>query len=262
MNKKLLDITIIISAIVSLISGVGYIIEKFYSFSNFHLFQPLVIISLILLFILYIVKKIKEDKFDLKDEKITYTIKLLNDKGDFELNRFVIGKVNCQLLTKREHSAESDGASVTMENLRLKAWDSNGNELLVRPTLDRPTLKKFDICFPYPLNKGDNYSYGYSYTWPQCFNFPSDYFILKDTSLIEEIILALPKYYRLKNIVATEIYRDSSQIQLKMIRGNNEVIDESLSIYKYQIYRTKRHSSVKIEWHLDVSSPSFRPTGD
>lgn len=252
MDKKLIKVLLIISGIVSLVSGFGYILEKLNYFTDNFQFLSILIVSLIVfVVILVFLLQISKTNFNLEDQKTTYVVKILNNKGDAYIKRKTTFKVNKGIVIKREHSIFSDGAPMNQNDLKLKAWDDFGNTLFCKFVLDKPTTKKFEIYFHHPISKKQNYIYTYQCFWNKLFDLKNDYYLLMDTSIRPEFHLILPKESKLQYIDATEIFRDGINKELKVNPNGQEVEDNIYIKHKYFINRTEKHTQVKFEWRVE-----------
>lgn len=252
MDKKVINRILIISGFVSLISGIGYILEKLKHIAETFPFQQILIISLtIFSFLLIVLILILRTKFKLEDLRIIYYVKILNENGDALIKRKVTFKVNKGDVQKREHSAFSDGAKMKQKDLDLKAWDNSGNTLFCKFVLDKPTTKKFELNFPHSITKDNKYTYTYQFLWNKLFSPKNDYYLLQDTSINSEFHLMLPETWKLQCIEAVELFRDGTKKDLQIKPNGKEVDEGGYLTFKYKIKRTERHTQVKVEWHLD-----------
>lgn len=252
MDKKIVNRILIISGFVSLISGIGYILEKLKYITETFPFQQILVVSLtIFSFLLIILVLILRTKFNLEDLKIIYNVKIFNVYGDAQIRRKVTFKVNKGDVKKREHSAFSDGAKMKQKELDLKAWDNSGHTLFYKFVLDKPTTKKFELYFPYSITKDKKYTYTYQFLWNKLFSPKNDYYLLQDTSINSEFHLVIPETWKLQCIEAVEIFRDGTNKDLQIRPNGKEIEEGGFLKFKYKIKRTERHTQVKVEWHLD-----------
>jgi len=252
MDKKTIKKILVVSGFVSLISGIGYILEKLSYLADTFPFQQILIFSLVILSVFFVILiLVLKYKFNLEDQKIIYFIKILNEQGDAFIKREGTFKVNEGDVKKREHTAFSDGSKMEKKDLELKAWDNSGHTLYCKFVLDKPATKKFEIYFPYSISKNKNYTYTYQFLWNRLFVKENDYYMLQDTSINPEFHLVLPNIWKLQCVEATEIFRDGTNKDLKIQPKGQEIEDDNYIKYKYAIKkRAERHTQVRVEWHV------------
>lgn len=252
-EKKYIDLFLYLSAFFSLVSGVGYLVDKF-ELINLFSDIPLgliFVVSFAIGSLLYAyIKLLNKEDFELLDETASYSVEILNTNGDAQINRTVVCKALNLIVYNRDHHMYSDGNKMTKRGTKLQAWDGEGHRLHTNFVLDKPTRKTFRVNFPRSIKNGDQFEYSYRYYWKGLFPTPEDYFILADTALNLRFKLILSKNIGFNYIKVIEKFQDSKEYELHLNLLQTSVVGNNNTVREYKFKRRKRHSRIIVKWSL------------
>lgn len=187
-----------------------------------------------------------EEELPFDDSEVRYTVQLSNDAGDAWIQRecTFVNNSNSPVL-KREHNAFSTGVPMQrFRDLKLKAWDSEGNVLRTRKVMDEPTYKKFVIKFSKKILPFKSYSYTYRYFWSKLLPKRKEIFVNQDISSSPEFVIRITQQAsrRLKKVLCKEIWSDGRNAFSKIIKRKIDPVNREALI---KIRKTERFNKVE-----------------
>lgn len=241
-SKETLDLSSIIANVCTIISFIGWVIT-----GKMLLLFFLVILLCGVIFISFLKRNTPFDEIE-----VTYHLDILNHEGNAIVQRDTRFVNNSRFtLVEREHVIFSTASAANWCELKLDAWDNEGNKLNISSVRDDPNLKRLVIKFAKPIVPRNSYYYAYRYSWDKYFSKENETFIGQDVSYINEFIVKIHAHIKLKRIVCEELLHDGRRELCEEIKREIKQIGNGIVEYGLKVIKKERFNKTELLLTLD-----------
>jgi hypothetical protein len=181
--------------------------------------------------------------------ELEYTIRILNEEGDAELQQRIKVLSKGQPIQKRRHTVFSHSGPMSWAAIGLKAWDEKGRSLQVNLLQDDPNRKEFEVRFRNPIRNAPQV-YHYRCRWERMFPPSSSYMILKSKAGELRFSLILPASFDLQYVEAKVQGNDTRQKELTINKPQEPAaIEDGFLKHQYELEEYLPYGAdIKFEW--------------